>query len=86
VERVERVTRTPDSQVAEVIPERSDIRRGIARTRWQQQGAGTLVHYEAEFEPDFWVPGIVAQRLGVRELRESTLRMFESVEREANDR
>ncbi len=86
VERVERVTSAPDSQVAEVIPKRSDIRRGVARTRWQQQGAGTLVHYEAEFEPDFWVPGIVAQRLGVRELRESTLRMFKSVEREANDR
>ena len=86
VERVERVTRAPGSQVAEVIPERSDIRRGIARTRWQQEGAGTVVHYEAEFEPDFWVPGIIAQSLGVRELRESTARMFESVEREANDR
>ncbi len=86
VERVERVQSTTDGLVAEVIPERSDIRRGIARTGWQQQGAGTLVRYEAEFEPDFWVPGIIAQRLGVRELRESTARMFASVEREANGR
>jgi hypothetical protein len=86
VERVERVKRIPDSLVAEVIPERSDIRRGVARTSWRQQGAGTVVRYEAEFEPDFWVPGFIAQRSGVKELRESTLRMFKSVEREANDR
>jgi hypothetical protein len=86
VERVERVKTAPDSLVAEVIPERSDIRRGVARTSWRQEGAGTVVRYEAEFEPDFWVPGFIAQRSGVKELRESTLRMFKSVEREANDR
>jgi hypothetical protein len=86
VERVERVERVPAGQVAEVIPERSDIRRGIARTGWRQEGADTVVRYEAEFEPDFWVPGFIAQRSGVKELRESTLRMFKSVEREANDR
>ncbi|MDH5273946.1 MAG: SRPBCC family protein [Gammaproteobacteria bacterium] len=86
VERVERVKSTPDSLLAEVIPERSDIRRGVARTSWRQEGAGTVVRYETEFEPDFWVPGFIAQSSGVRELRESTLRMFKSVEREANDR
>jgi hypothetical protein len=86
VERVERVERMPAGQVAEVIPERSDIRRGVARTSWQQEGAGTVVRYETEFEPDFFVPGFIAQRSGVKELRESTLRMFKSVEREANDR
>jgi hypothetical protein len=86
VERVERVARMPDGLLAEVIPQRSDIRRGVARTSWQQEGAGTVVRYEAEFEPDFWVPGFIAQRSGVRELRDSTLRMFKSVEREANGR
>jgi Polyketide cyclase / dehydrase and lipid transport len=86
VERVERVQRVPAGQVAEVVPELSDMRRGVARTHWQQQGGGTVVRYEAEFEPDFWVPGIIAQRYGVREMQESTLRMFMSVEREANDR
>lgn len=86
VERVERVERVPTGQVAEVIPQRSDIRRGVTRTSWQPAGVGTAVRYEAEFEPDFWVPGFIAQRFGVKELRESTLRMFKSVEREANDR
>ncbi len=86
VERVERVEREPAGQVAEVIPERSDMRRGVARTSWHQEGTGTVVHYDAEFEPDFWVPGFIAQRSGVKELRESTLRLFTSVEREANDR
>jgi len=86
VERVERVQRMPAGQVAEVIPELSDMRRGIATTHWQREGAGTVVRYEAEFEPDFWVPGIIAQRYGIREMRESTLRMFKNVERVANDR
>jgi hypothetical protein len=86
VERVERVQRLPAGQVARVVPERSDMRRGVATTHWQQQGPRTVVRYEAEFEPDFWVPGIIAQRYGVTEMRESTLRMFQNVEREANDR
>ena len=86
VERVERVERVPAGQVAEVIPERSDMRRGAARTSWHEEGAGTIVRYDAEFEPDFWVPGFIAQRSGVKELRDSTLRLFKSVEREANDR
>jgi hypothetical protein len=86
VERVERVQRVPSGQVAEVVPELSDMRRGVASTHWQQEGAGTVVRYEVEFEPDFWVPGIIAQRYGVKEMRDSTLRMFQSVERAANDR
>ena len=86
VERVERIEREPSGQVAVVVPELGNIRRGTARTHWQQQGAGTVVNYDVEFEPAFWVPGLIAQRFGIRELRESTLRMFESVEREANVR
>lgn len=86
LERVERVRRSPGRLVAEVIPERSNIRRGVAQTSWRQEGAGTIVRYEADFEPDFWVPGFIAQGSGVKELRESTLRMFEGVEREANGR
>jgi hypothetical protein len=86
VERVERVKSAPDGLVAAVIPERSDIRRGVAQTSWRQEGAGTIVRYEADFEPDFWVPGFIAQGPGVEELRESTVRMFKNVEREANGR
>jgi len=80
------VQRVPAGQVAEVVPELSDMRSGVARTHWQQEGAGTVVRYEVDFEPGFWVPDIIAQRYGVREMQESTLRMFKSVEREANDR
>lgn len=86
VERVERVQRVPGGQVANVIPERSDMRRGVATTHWRQEGTGTVVRYEAEFEPDFWVPALISQRYGVEEMRESTLQMFKNVERAANAR
>ena len=86
VERVERVQRVPAGQVAQVIPELSDMRRGVAATHWRQEGTGTVVRYEAEFEPDFWVPALISQRYGVKEMRESTLQMFKNVERAANDR
>ena len=86
VERVERVQRVPAGQVAQVIPELSDMRRGVAATHWRQEGTGTVVRYEAEFEPDFWVPALISQRYGVKEMRESTLQMFKNVERAANVR
>jgi hypothetical protein len=86
VDRVERVERRPGQLVATVVPGDSDMRRGVARTVWRPQGKGTLVVYEAEFEPDFWVPKFVGQGLATRALRESTLQMFRNVEREAHAR
>jgi len=86
VDRVERFEHSPGRLTATVIPEQSDMRRGIARTRWQVEGAGTHVYYEAEFQPDFWVPSLIGHGLALRALRDSTLRFFRNVEREANAR
>jgi hypothetical protein len=86
VERVERVEQAPDRLVATVVPGRSDVRRGITTTRWQAYGSGTRVSYEAEFEPDFWVPAIIGRRFAVDTLRESTLELFGNVERRARER
>jgi hypothetical protein len=83
VERVERVAHQPGLMVATVVPERSDMRHGVASTRFQSLGSRTLVTYHAEFEPDFWVPGFIGHRYAVRELRVAILKMFTNVEREA---
>ena len=83
VERVERFEHQPGLMVATVVPERSDMRHGVATTRIQALGSGTLVIYHAEFEPDFWVPGFIGHRYAVRELRAAILKMFTNVEREA---
>ena len=83
VERVERVTPGVSSLVAEVVPGRSDFRRGLTQTRWGAVRGRTRINYTAEFEPDFWVPSIVGNRYAEKELRESTLKLFENVENRA---
>lgn len=80
VERVERVTRGRTSLTAEVLPDRSDLRRGITRTRWRSAQARTRIVYCAEFEPGFWVPAFIGRRYSLEVLRESTLRLFANVE------
>jgi hypothetical protein len=86
VDRVERFEHSAGRLVATVIPAQSDMRRGLATTRWHAEGAGTRVYYEAEFQPDFWVPALVGNGLALRALRESTLQFFRNVEHEANAR
>jgi hypothetical protein len=80
VDRVERVTRGRTSLRAEVLPDRSDLRRGITQTRWRPAQARTRVQYSAEFEPGFWVPAFIGRGYSLRVLRESTLRLFANVE------
>ena len=83
VTRVERVEAGPETLVATVIPESSQLRRGLTTTTWQPLDAGTRVSYEAEFEPDFWVPGFIGRQFAGHSLRESTLELFSNVERQA---
>jgi hypothetical protein len=45
--------------------------------------AGTRVTYEAQFEPDFWVPSFIARQFAGHSLRESTLELFSNVEQRA---
>lgn len=84
VNRVERFNHEPGLLLATVVPERSDMRHGVAITRLLPQDSGTLVVYHAEFEPDFWVPGFIGSRYAVRALRDSIQQMFANVEREAH--
>lgn len=86
VDRVERFEHSPGLLVATVIPELSDMRHGLARTTWTTAADGTHVHYEAEFQPDFWVPSLIGHGLALRALRDSTLQLFRNVEREASAR
>jgi hypothetical protein len=86
VTRVERVEAGPGKLVATVVPESSEVRRGLTRTDWRAAEGGTRVRYEAEFEPDFWVPSIIGRRFANHMLRDSTVQLFENVERTARER
>lgn len=85
VDRVERVSHRDGRLVAVVLPDRSDLRRGLTRTDWRAEGGRTRVRYAAEFEPDFWVPAPVARHYASTTLRESVLELFRNVEDRARE-
>ena len=81
VERVEKLEVVPDAEiVATVIPERSNAR--YARTRWRLEplDGGTLLRYELEMEPDFWVPPVIGPPLVKRALKQGGARAATRVE------
>jgi len=80
VARVEQVRRLEGRLLAEVVPARSDLRRGWTRTDWSDEHGRTRVRYTAEFEPDFWVPAVVARSYASTTLKESVLQLFQNVE------
>jgi hypothetical protein len=83
VTRIEWVEEEPDSLTATVVSQGSDVRWGTTHTRWQAYGTGTRVSYEADFQPDFWVPAIIGRRFAARGLRDSTLELFRNIEARA---
>jgi len=86
VNRVERVRVLRDHVEAEVLPERSDMRSGWSRTDWSDEAGRTRIRYTAEFEPDFWVPSIVARTYAATAMRESVVQLFRNVEDRARAR
>jgi hypothetical protein len=86
IDRVEEVRHADGELVATVIPERSDLHQGRIRVTWRAEGQQTLVTYDAEFTPAFWVPRMIARRYAPPELRDATLTLFTNVERVAHDR
>jgi hypothetical protein len=86
IRRVERVTVGDGVLVATALPEKSDVRRSVARTEWRAEGSRTRIRYEAEFVPDFWVPSLIGRRYAVRALKNSTLQLFDNVEKRARER
>jgi hypothetical protein len=71
-EKVERIwLDAPTEIVTEIIPEESDFK--INDTRWTLRSVenGTLVIYDAEMDPDFWVPPVIGPWAFKKKLRSS---------------
>jgi hypothetical protein len=71
-EKVERIwTTAPSEIVTEIIPEQSDF--NINNTRWTLKDTenGTLLIYDAEMDPDFWVPPVIGPWAFKKKLRHS---------------
>lgn len=79
--RVERLTEArPEGLRSEVLPERSDFAYGTVSWRLRGDGGGTVVEYETEVEPEFWVPKLFGRPLLASFMRRTTLEMIDRVE------
>jgi len=60
-DKLERIEAVPYREIrTETIPEQSDFVFNHSRWIMTRQGDATLLNYEAEFEPDFWLPPLIS--------------------------
>jgi len=60
-EKLERIEVTPNTEIrTEILPEHSDFVINNARWKLVGQGDVTRLTYEAEFQPDFWMPPLIS--------------------------
>lgn len=75
--------------VADVLPQRSDVRYGHAqwsmRACKRGEAAGTCLDFSAQLEPDFWVPPVIGPWLIQRKMRGEARQTAEGIEKVANE-
>lgn len=72
---------TPISEIVAIAdPERSDFK--YSRERWQiiAHGKGTLLVYDFEMEPAFWIPPVIGPYFIQRALRKGAVRAVNRIE------
>lgn len=81
LEKVEVVQVTgPLSFATKVSPERSDFKEYSARWQFQPEKGGTLIRYEMEMQPAFWVPPLIGPWAIRRKAESSALEIAERIE------
>ncbi len=73
---------TPISEIVAVAdPEKSDFK--FSRERWQiiANGEGTLLIYDFEMVPDFWIPPVIGPFFIQRALKKGAIRAVNRIER-----
>jgi hypothetical protein len=72
VEKVERIlVDTPGLIRTSAVPARSDFVSNESTWRIEADGDGTLLTFEAEFDPDFWIPPMIGNWAIRRKLERS---------------
>ena len=54
--------------------------------RFEPEGSGTLVAYDFEFEPKFWIPPLIGSYMLQRKLRDDSVRAINRIEAIAQER
>jgi len=88
VKEMQKVTRVPPFDiVSTVLPEQSDnVKSGSASLHMQAEGEGTLLHWQIELQPGFWVPPLIGPLLVERSLKAEGHRSAAGVEKLARER
>jgi hypothetical protein len=88
VKEMQKVSGTaPFDIVSTVLPEQSDnVKSGSASLHMQAEGEGTLLHWQIELQPGFWVPPLIGPLLVERSLKAEGHRSAAGVERLARER
>ncbi|HEX2139751.1 MAG TPA: SRPBCC family protein [Woeseiaceae bacterium] len=66
--------------VAVAVPSESDFKYSRERWRLAEEGGGTLLLYDFEMEPDFWVPPVIGPWIIKRTLREDGIDVIDRIE------
>ncbi len=61
-------------------PASSDFYASLESWRFQPEGTGTLVAYDFEFEPKFWIPPLIGPYMLEKKLRNDSVRAIERIE------
>ena len=72
--------------VAVALPEASDFRYSRERWRFKAEGQGTLLRYDFEMEPAFWVPPVIGPFIIKRTLRADGAEAIDRIEAVAQGR
>lgn len=70
---------------AVVVPQLSNLRYGVARWRMRDCAPQTCLEFDAELEPDFWVPPIIGPWAIERAMRGQAVRTASGIERLAEE-
>lgn len=61
-------------------PETSDFHTSLESWRFQTEGTGTLVAYDFEFDPKFWIPPLIGPYMLQKKLRNDSIRAIHRIE------
>ena len=79
--RVGHLALEPVSNIVAISdPERSDFKRAIERWQLKPEGGGTLMIYEFEMVPDFWIPPVIGPFYMKRALKSGGARAVDRIE------
>ena len=84
--RTQDITHSPDGIVdAVIVPELSNFKSAHSRWILNAQGDKTLIHYETESVPDFWVPPLIGPYFFKSAMQEAAVDLAEGIERRAHE-